>query len=138
MPYKAFFQYASGAKSHSLTTDSSREAKAHLDYLLSESEPRSLAAQIVILHGKEIILEARTSDDDDTIRGAARFRRVGVPQSMLEPVTASIYMPQAAKDFLLELGQGSLAAGMRNLLLATGEKALAVAYMQESDNAEIA
>lgn len=138
MPYKAYFQYPNGAKSHTLTSDSSREMKAHLDYLLSETEPRKQAKQIIIMHGKEIILEASASGEDEAIRATARWRKVGTPQRMLEPVTASIYMPQAAKDFLIAKGDGSLAAGMREVMLAAGGEAMAVAYMQEPEHAKVA
>lgn len=131
MAYKVFFSYANGAKSHALMTDSSRDAKLHLDGLLAETEPRKMAKQIIIMNGHEIILEALTTSTDDEIRAAARWRKAGTPQRMLDPVTASIYMPKAAKEMLMEKGGGSLAAGMRQLLLAVGGKEMAIAYMQE-------
>lgn len=135
MPYKAYFQYANGTKSHALVTDSSRDVKEHLEVLLAETEPRSLAKQIIIMHGKEIILEANTTSEDQAIRDTARWRKVGSPQRMLDPITASIYMPKAVRDFLLTTGKGSLAAGMRQVMLSVGGPDVAAAYMQESDKA---
>lgn len=136
MSYKIYFSYPNGAKSHALMTDSSRDAKLHLDALLAESEPRSLAKQIIIMKGNEIILEALTSKTDDEIRAAARWLKAGTPQRMLDPVTASIYMPKAARELLKAKGDGSLAAGMRQLMLEVGGAEMAVAYMLDPEQVD--
>jgi len=132
MAYKLYFQYANGSKSHKLATGSRRDAQQHLDYLLSEAEPRSLAQQIIIMYGSEIIMEVSPTLGDDEIRALPRWRKAGNTQQMHNPVTASIYMPSAARDFLLRTGEGSLAAGMRKLMLEVGGPDIATAYMAES------
>lgn len=131
MSYKLYFQYANGTKSHTLSTGSQRDARLHLDYLLSEKEPRSLAKQIVIMYGAEIIMEACPTLEDDAIRSMARWRRAGNTQQMHNPVTASIYMPLAAREFLVNQGDGSLAAGMRKIMLEIGGPEVAAGYMAE-------
>jgi hypothetical protein len=131
MSYKLYFQYANGSKSHTLATGSQRDARHHLDYLLSEKEPRSLAKQIIIMYGAEIIMEACPTLEDDAIRDMARWRRAGNTQQMHNPVTASIYMPLVAREFLIKEGDGSLAAGMRKIMLDIGGPDVATAYMAE-------
>ena len=132
MAYKLYFQYANGSKSHAIATGSRRDAQQHLDYLLSEAEPRSLAQQIIIMYGAEIIMEASPTLGDDEIRALPRWRKAGNTQQMHNPVTASIYMPSAARDFLLRTGEGSLAAGMRKLMLKVGGPDIAAAYMADT------
>jgi hypothetical protein len=51
---------------------------------------------------------------------------------MHNPVTASIYMPSAARDFLLLTGEGNLAAGMRKIMLEVGGAEIASAYMVDT------
>lgn len=138
MSYKLYFQYANGTKSHTLSTGSQRDARLHLDYLLSEKEPRSLANQIVIMYGAEIIMEACPTLEDDAIRGMARWRRAGNTQQMHNPVTASIYMPLAAREFLVNQGDGSLAAGMRKIMLEIGGPEVAAGYMVENQPEAVA
>ncbi|NIE72687.1 hypothetical protein [Pantoea sp. Acro-807] len=132
MAYKLYFQYANGSRSHMLSTGSRRDAQQHLDYLLSEAEPRSLAQQIIIMYGSEIIMEVSPTLGDDEIRALPRWRKAGNTQQMHNPVTASIYMPSAARDFLLLAGEGNLAAGMRKIMLETGRPEIAAAYMADT------
>lgn len=132
MSYKLYFQYANGSKSHTLATGSQRDARHHLDYLLSEEEPRAMAQQIVIMYNTEIIMEACAQDGDEVIRAMPRWRRAGNTQQMHDPVTASIYMPLAAREFLVNQGDGSLAAGMRKIMLEIGGPEVAAGYMVEA------
>lgn len=132
MAYKLYFQYANGSKSHIMATGSQRDAKQHLEYMLSETEPRSLAQQIIIMYGSEIIMEACAQDGDEVITNMPRWRKAGNTQQMHDPVTASIYMPVAARDFLRSEGDGSLAAGMRKIMLQIGGPDVAAAYMVDA------
>ncbi|QNH53311.1 hypothetical protein HWI77_19600 (plasmid) [Acinetobacter venetianus] len=84
------------------------------------------------MYGSEIIMEVSPTLDDDGIRALPRWRKAGNTQQMHNPVTASIYMPSAARDFLLLAGEGNLAAGMRKIMLETGRPEITAAYMADT------
>ena len=116
MAYRIFVSYKNGAKSHSLNTTSRFLVEAQLASILAESEILSLAERIVIQFSGRDILNVPALTPASEVMESIKWPVCGCPARVEEPVTATLYMPKAVRDWLAMVGNGKGSAGLRKLI----------------------
>lgn len=116
MRYSIYVSYPGGSKSHKLKTTSRASVEARLAHILGEHEVLELAQCIVIHHGRREILNIPASTPATKVIESVQWPVCGAPVKVVKPVSTSLYMPQAVRDWLKANGNGKASVGLRKLV----------------------
>ncbi|EIH4659347.1 hypothetical protein B6P79_005117 [Escherichia coli] len=84
--------------------------------ILAESEILSLAERIVIQFSGRDILNVPALTPATDVMKLIKWPVCGCPSRVEDPVTATLYMPKAVRDWLAMVGDGKVSAGLRKLI----------------------
>ena len=132
MSYEIYYRYTGGGITHYTKTASRRVARTHLMNILDEEEVRGLASHVVMTHNENLILEAETSLDTESILSAVVYPRVGAPRRKDKPTTLAVYIPQVAADYIRQRGNGSPSEGIRAILMEVCPEDIEHAYLSDA------
>lgn len=116
MGYSIFLTYPDGAQSHKMTTLCRTRAQTHLQKIIDDAELLSLAERLTIRHSGRKILDIATSTPADEIHKAIEWPALGAQRKVKQPVAATLYMPEAVRDWLKKKGDGNVSAGFRKVI----------------------
>lgn len=116
MGYNIFLTYPGGSQSHKMKTLCRTRAQAHLQKILDDAELLAMAEKLTIRHSGRKILDIATSKPVDEIQNAIEWPAVGAQRKVKQPVAATLYMPEAVRDWLKGEGNGNVSAGFRKVM----------------------
>jgi hypothetical protein len=130
MSYTIFVSYANGMKSHRQSSSNRCVVERQLDMILGEKEVLGLAESIILLNGKEEILNVAASTPAKLVKKQIKWPLCGAPVKVSKPVTTTMYMPEEVRDWLLEKGDGKVSRGFRKLIESANPE-LSSAWLRE-------
>jgi len=91
-------------------------AQARLDKILDDTELLAMAEKLTIRHSGRKILDIATDKPVEEIQKAIEWPAVGAQRKVKQPVAATLYMPEAVRDWLKKEGDGNVSAGFRKVM----------------------
>ncbi|HBT4785505.1 TPA: hypothetical protein MB364_000805 [Klebsiella variicola subsp. variicola] len=101
-----------------------------MEMILGEEEVLALAESIVILYSGSEILNVPASTPVETVRSLVQWPTCGAPVKVSNPVAATIYMPEAVRDWLSQKGDGKVSRGLRKLVESANVPELENAWLR--------
>lgn len=116
MGYNIFLTYPGGSQSHKMKTLCRTIAQSHLQQILGDTELLAMAEKLTISHSGRKILDVSTSKPVEEIQTAIKWPTAGAQRKVKQPVAATLYMPEAVRDWLKKEGNGNVSAGFRKVM----------------------
>lgn len=128
MSYQVYIEYKGGSRSHRLKINTRNTVERHIKAILEDSETLLMAERVVMKYGRRTILNASTTLPPSVIKRQIKWPVGGAPKKVPNPVTATFYIPEKVRKWLVAHGNGKMNEGLRLLALASGEEELIKAY----------